>query len=565
MDKSMIRNKDIADKSILNKIGRWIGLMVPCFIIVLGCIFDYIYYIQTDDYEMNYISMGGISGEPNEHIIFIKSILGCVLKNLYNIYNHINWFGVTYLFLILMCVYILLFTLKKYIEFHWALLISIMVEMVVLCWLTFTVIAYLCTVTAGVKWIESTSIEEGHMKNDILNGFLVVFLFVSGYVLRENALISGVILLIPFLIFFIKNIRKKMSIIVVLLSLVCIVCVAGFEKKTYESDLWQNYKEYNALRAAMVDYPINDYDEHKKEYDELELSRNDYECLTNWIFADKEVYSAKTLEKILDNIKIERKYELNIFKVGIKMLRTKEFWFFVLFSILIIYLSKQQRRYQFVESLFTIGLVGILFVINRALIRVYVPIYLTGILCMLYIYCKYCYKETALGKKRWLLILLLFVTLVPTMLYLSMAYNNGKVKEERKLKYAQEREYIHNHQDKFFVVERMYNLMQYQPVLKINERAPFINVMDVGHWQIYNDVYYKQAEIYKFEKTDRLLMNIVENDNFLYLHDANESDLFLQRIKRYLEEHGDESVNMKKVYEFKDTEDVLYHMSTNKN
>lgn len=552
-----MKNKYNVNKTILNRIGIGFGLILPFLIMMLGCIFDWIYYIQSDDYEINYISMGGISGEPNEHIVFIKSILGYVLKGLYNIYSGINWFGLVYLLLILICVYILFFIFKKYIKFCYALMISIIVEVVVLCWLTFTVIAYLCIVTAGLLFMEMLLGKEKNLKTDILSGGGTVFLFMCGFVIREDAFKSGLILLIPFLVFFIGNIRKKVGIIVALLSLVCIIGIFGIEEKAYESDVWQNYKEYNSLRAATTDFPINDYDDCKTEYAELNISRNDYNGLQNWIFADKEVFSVKTLQKISDNTKIENKYELNIFKVVIEMLMTKEFWIFIMFSVLMIYLSEKHRKYQVIESLFTLGVVAILFVINRALLRVYVPIYLVGILCMLYVYIKDCYKSTINKKKKLIQVLLVFIMLMPTLAYSFMAYNNVKVKEERKIQYAQEREYVHKNQDKFFVVSTMIDLMQYQPVLKISESEPFINVRDVGHWSMYNDTYYKQAELYKFKEKDRLLMNIAENDNFVYIHNTTHS-MFPEIIKQYIEEHSGKKIGAEKIYEFKNTGDVVY-------
>ena len=86
----------------IKKFSRIILELIPLCIVVLGYLLGRIYFIQSDDYEMNYIAGGGLHGKPDEHLIFIKSIYGYITKNLYSVFHNVNWFGIGYLFVLVL-------------------------------------------------------------------------------------------------------------------------------------------------------------------------------------------------------------------------------------------------------------------------------------------------------------------------------------------------------------------------------------------------------------------------------------------------------------------------------
>ena len=523
-------------------------------IVVLGYLLGRIYFIQSDDYEMNYIAGGGLHGKPDEHLIFIKSIYGYITKNLYSVFHNVNWFGIGYLFVLVLCTYLILHVLKKQTKFIYAWFIAIAIEIIVLCWLTFTVIAYVCVLTAFLLLSQITG--ETNKKHKIIYGVIIALMFVCSWIFRQNAFVSGVILLMPLGWFMLKKSHKKYIFMICIIVLLGITFVEGVESFTYNDDMWKEYKEFNVCRSQMVDYPIATYDENKDMYAKLDLSKNDYECLTNWIFADKDVYSVEVLNSISSQMKIKEKYEINPVNIFKGMVAIKECWIFLAIATILIVLSKKNRKYQIVQGLFMFMVLGILFVIGRVITRVYVFPFVMGIVAIGYMKLKDI--SCTSWKKRKIGLILIAGGVIATLgLYLNSLNKYTNSIKQREEIYKPERQYIAYNKKQFFTVSRLVNIMPYKDISKTNEKEKMDNILSTGDWQIYNNTYWKKAQKYKFKYKNRLLIDIVDN-NFRYLAYKNDGEKRLELIHNYLEEHTGKTIGVRVIKEFENTGDKLY-------
>lgn len=534
-----------------------VSMAIPALLIVLGCFFKCIYYIQSDDYEMNIISMGGVSGKPDEHLIFIKAVLGYILKSFYNLNNNINWYGVFYLLTIILCIYTIFFVIKKYINYVWALIVTILIEIVILSWLTFTVLAYFCIFAAIIKLCDFCG--EKEKKNKIFNLFVIIFEIIIAYLLRVDSFYSGILLIVPMILCFIKRKDIKIISVVSLVSIILIVGVNIIESNAYESELWQKYKTYNYLRSQVSDFPINDYETHKDEYEKLNLSENDYNCLKGWRFSDNIVFSPEVLREVVNNKEFNVRYNVNFIDLVKNITGNKEFWLFLCTYLCLLVISNK-KKYQVFQMIFVYGLVAVLFFINRGLLRVYVAIYAVGFLAMLCIYTKN--KEKRLNKEKIFIYFIFIIIASLSTLYIRMDYKNITDKRTKEKIYASEVKYINNNIDKFFVIDRMTSIMENKSILDMKFGTEFVNVLDLGHWSIYNDTYYMQAEKYKFTYVERLYLNLVYNDNFYYIcNNSINNEVIDKYLMTFLNEHIDKELVVEKIAEFEDSGDIVYKLS----
>ena len=530
--------------------------VIPLIVLMIGIKCNMIYYVQSDDYWMNNISWGGFSGNPSEHIVFVKCIIGHFLKALYNIYSYPNWYGLYYLCIGLLCVYVVMLVLKKYVSFQVSVFVACFLEVLILLWLTFTVLAYMCTLIAVMVLF---SIEESNTKKNKFSKYLVAcFLMINAYILRDDAFFTGILLIVPLIIFEIKSKIKAL----LLFAIICILGISGIsicEKLTYGSEIWKNYKDYNSLRSANVDFPIDEYEDNKNLYDRIGMSKNDVNCLKNWIFADKDVFSEENLREIAKNTKVCTRYNYNPISIILKM---KEYpiaiiyaFLFLVLSLCFVKTSNNARKLQILQLLFMFGAIGALFVINRPVDRVIVPMGIVGTLSVYYMHIKENTNSLEYGK----LIVPIICAVSSIMLVTGICMYATYIKKSNwDSNYEEEREYIWNHTDTLFVVERMHPYTQHQPVTKVNRTKPFLNMMDIGHWRIYNDDYYQIVEKYNLKYKENILLDLVENDNVLFLYEHQNDANAQKMVKTFLEEHTGRKIKVNIIKKFAKTDDILY-------
>ena len=113
-----------------------------------------------------------------------------------------------------------------------------------------------------------------------------------------------------------------------------------YNKYAYSSnDFFFFFNEYNLVRSAVLDNPIASYEGKKAQFEALKISENDLNCLKQWIFADKNVYSMETMKQLSDINQLTEKREFNLINIIRKMLQEEYNYFFAVILILFILYS----------------------------------------------------------------------------------------------------------------------------------------------------------------------------------------------------------------------------------
>lgn len=66
----------------------------------------------------------------------------------------------------------------------------------------------------------------------------------------------------------------------------------------YNSEYYSDYNSFNSARANVVDYQMLPYDDIAEELEDLGVSRNDYDLISSWTFADRSYITAELLNNI---------------------------------------------------------------------------------------------------------------------------------------------------------------------------------------------------------------------------------------------------------------------------
>lgn len=536
--------------------------LLPVIFIVMVSKCNFLYYIQSDDYQMNYISMGGITGVPDEHLVFIKSIYGIITRFLYNINPKINWFGLIYIIIILVLIYTMFLVLSAHINTRVALILSLVLEIITICLLTFTTIAYFC-IAVGLMAIIEGVIKEGDKLKKFTLLFAGVFLVVCSYTLRSTAMITGLLLALPALIISANKLIRTKEFYVTLIGIaIFISIVIIIDNKSYDSKMWKEYKTFNSVRTQVVDYPIDEYKDNEQVYKKLSMSENDVNCIKDWIFADKKVFSTDKLSKVANSTKLTTRYNLKFQNILKNFLKTKETYILLAISILLVSLCARQKQKLIIvlQAIITYGSVLSLIVLNRFLPRVYIPIFIVGALnvCFIYLIGNEKTNKTMNKKKIILLISVFLVISISTTLYLNMY--KGKVNKRKvvETEFRDLRQYILNHKDVVFISDYMFYIVNYQSVLDINAPKPYINLMNIGHWNIYDEAYYKQVNEYKLSYKDRLLIDIANDKNVLFIDGSVKKTRQMIETEIFIREHTNKKIKVVPIKKFGKSNSRIY-------
>lgn len=526
---------------------------IPLLIMVLLCVFNMIHYCIYDDYIMNYICTGEGTGNPNEHLIFINIVLGYILKLEYLVCPYINWFGLMYVITVLLCVYGIMYVFCHHTKYIYALFVSVTVEILFIIFLTFTSMGYICTAVGVLIGVDSV-VMNNIKKRDMFFGGVFLLL---GFMFRQDAFCTGLLLLAPIIVFYIKKIHWRKITFPCVLTGCLIIALYVLNTVGYSSDLWKNYNEFNHVRANVYDFPRAEYEENEKQYLELNISKNDYECLNGMIFADKDFFSAEKMGSIFNINELNEKYNLNLLSIVKQMLGMKSNWIFLLVLIVAIICTPREKvKYLLMQGIFVWGLIGALYLRNRALPRIIVPIHVIGILFILY-ECIKCKKN----KKKKIcvcIISILFFTLLVRNIPEWMNY--GVQNEKNREKYEIVNEFIQENDDTLYlsgVYERA-DMLYNKPVMLINRNDTIGNWLPLGDWNTYNDKYYEIVKQYNVTYPDRLLIDLAEDGNVKLL--TQKEGEIAEGVQNYIEEHTGKKIEVVVDDEIKEAGVVIYNL-----
>lgn len=278
----------------------WIGLAFFAF--------QQVTFETNDDNAMARIIYGMDTTYYDPHLVYINVILGYFMKGLLLLFPSVPWYAVLQCVVVSIAFFILIYLIFNRFNISKGLFPVLMLVIFFgaeYCQsLQFSKTAGIATV-AGVLLLFD-SVKEGQEKTYwkwILGGLMTIV----GSLYRFNAF--GVVL-IPLIgigiMMLIKPLRdrdfKRMLYICLPFIIVFSVCLIFRFYNTWEyqrSEMWVFFKEFNSLRAQLLDYGFPEYSSNETLYKSLGISLEDLQMFTQWDFADPEVFTIDAMKKLI--------------------------------------------------------------------------------------------------------------------------------------------------------------------------------------------------------------------------------------------------------------------------
>ncbi|MCC8073658.1 MAG: hypothetical protein LIO62_05985 [Clostridiales bacterium] len=327
------------------------------------------------------------TNEHSEFLVFIHVGYGYILRFLYTLLPSINWYSIMYLVAFNICFITLFKIVADYESPIYAIGLVAFCQGFLYINLTFTILAFLCVAT-GILWtIHKVKKVD---KNSIGNLLYSFFLILMGFGFRRGYSILIVLLLLFVPLYFFSIIRKRNSVISVLVVFCMIPASFGILTATqnlYVSNVITEesyFTQFNEYRSAVTDSGQNDYEEHAEEYAALGLTENDIYLASRFMYADKNVFSAENIEGIVEARDIGDSYNLNVLSVAKQMVTNKYVFAFACFALLMFIICKGQRFEIFSIAFTAMVALLYLFVCQRPRGQVLYPIIVCTVLMLLY-------------------------------------------------------------------------------------------------------------------------------------------------------------------------------------
>ena len=558
MENRRIKLRPIEKNSVLIVCSFLLSAIVA--IIILG--FDEIYYSMADDYLMHLISKGVFGNGADAYLVFINIILGYILKGLNILLPSLDWFILFYIFAIIYCFTLLIFIFYKETKNLFFVAGLVLIESVIIYHLTFTIVAYLCIATAFLYWADL--IISDSAKISVLNIIIISSCFCLGIMYRKGVYLSTICLFIPFIIFYIKRILTKAHLIVVVWLFFLFTITSFVNDQAYHnSEQWEEYSEFNKNRAQVVDNIVVNYAENQEKLQEIGLSENDLKCVYQWIFADKEVFSADRMQKLAEINPAQTRLNFDFVDILKKMIGLNYNYYFLFVIVLALYFSGLKKSpYILATSFLVYGEIAALYIRNRPVERIMIPIYIIGSL-LLFIGGKN-YKGVK-SRKSFPVVGTLFALML-MFAQVNMIIDNNKLTEEyeaRNNKYKEVYEYINQHHEWLFAgsSSTLNGLLYNDNVLGIGTQMSVENVIKLGSWDIYSSRYYYQTKKYNIEDPDRLILGMADNENVVYI--VNSDNTYEKNsLKQFFLEHEDGDTEFELVKKFENVGIEIYRLET---
>ncbi len=318
-------------------------LILSAFLCLVTLPFRTLYFMEPDDYLLNFIANGSYGWKYSENLVYIRTSIGYLLKGLYHLTGAVNWYAVL-LLLVILCSFAVFY------DILWlrtrsaaALLLTASLNfLAVPGFFTYTAAAFF-SACAGLLLLEDGLFHRRDAKNTgavELTAGIVFFYFRSA--LRKDTIVPELILCFPIAVYSflhtirgcaskvkkgddkrfsdghsfrssktqnadstaccempsrISNTKNAHSAIFrrILPALLAGILLFGgdavIQSSSYGSDTWKFFSSFNEARTSVVDYNRLSYDLHKTELESAGLSATDYDMLCSWKFADKKVFT----------------------------------------------------------------------------------------------------------------------------------------------------------------------------------------------------------------------------------------------------------------------------------
>ncbi|MDO4619101.1 MAG: hypothetical protein Q4B09_00620 [Lachnospiraceae bacterium] len=266
-----------------------------------------VYFMVADDYLLNYIANGSYGKDGSAHLVYIRIVLGGLLKGLYTLTTAVNWFLVLLLVLLIVSFAVLYCVVLRSTGHLLPLLPLMVINLSVpVFFLTYTAVAFIvCAAGAGLWYLFFL-----HGTTRKRNAFVGSILIVTALCLRADSVVPTLLLCSPlFLHLLVSAVKEgrlkspkafasvvKNACLPLLLLAALLISTGAAERYAYSDPGWRDFLDYTNARAAVVDYAGADYSTYADAFAEIGLSELDYNLLRAWKYCEKPVYSKEVLE-----------------------------------------------------------------------------------------------------------------------------------------------------------------------------------------------------------------------------------------------------------------------------
>lgn len=522
----------------LNKTNK---LLLSSIIVFLGLIlFSLLYnfrYLVADDFLINYL-IEGYYGKGYNQISnpYVSVLLMSLLSLLQNIAPIFNWYYI-YLFSTLIISFIILHLLMfRHNLPYYSHIFLIISQILLSILLTYTITAYLLIFVGFILYIKSINKKET---------IISIILIILGISTRTDAVITGLLLLFPIIIYeFIKNKNKKIIyFLIISLSTFAITYLTN-NLILNANEVQKEYIEWNNASTQIRDFLKIDYEKYEEEFKEIDVSKNDLNCFYSWMFSNKDLFNTETLITISNFRNINEKYSFNPIFWVIMFFINKFYLLYVLLSILFLVLNKSNKYSQFTILTGFIALIG-LAIRKRFVLRIIIPIIFITI-CFLLLYEKDFFIKRFNTKKTNILIIF---SLIFSIIFLGL--NHKDIFYPEAINTGNSYDYIKENEDMFFICDE-YNTeknIRKNICSVFNNDEKIENLTSLGNWTTFSTQYYYILDKYKIENKNNLYDAIVLED----IKYVSSNKIELEYFETYLDEHY-ENIELIQIYKSEDIE-----------
>lgn len=513
-----------------NKKQKILWLMLSIFIAAVYVVFGRMRYLEPEDYVFTG-TLAGVSGfDDLQYFLhpYYSVILSRILATIANITGIFNIYAVFILSVyvaVFVAVHLLATKCKEPDIIHLA---AIIFQCLLARYLTYTSIAYLAV---GVFMIYVYVRPERKL---VLEDLLFVILALCGILMRGEILITTFLMLSPCLLKPIFESKKKRTASVTAIIILAVVYLStqSYNNAVYHADdVWSKYYDWNVASTNIRDFAAIDYEAYRETFLDIGWSSNDLALVSSWKFIDLNTFSEDNLEKVASAVSINDRYELNPFKLAYGMIGQKTSLIMLVSALFIILSQKRPRRikewvWNLAACIIPLGLMGALFLRQRYVERIAVPILILGLLQMLFLI-----KPNSSRKNRALrftaLILCCSLLLIAEMRFVKQT--EGNPHEELS-------EYLHSTEDILFITNSglANELLCSNAIINISVRDYYPNVLKMGSWDSYTKRYYNQISKFGIKDPDNMFYALATEENVRLLTYEPKDCVALER---YLLEH----------------------------
>ena len=301
---------EIRIKDRLNKFTEKISahpLITAVILCSLVCLAALIFcdpkYETNDDFWVDAVLSGALSGKYDPHLLFSNILLGYLLAGIYSLIPNISFYFVMLEALGLISMIAIVYLILKHNRPGIGLLASFILiacfsnDLFIL--VQFTKTSAAAVAAGGFLFLEGIANPDTKRKKTMAILGAVLFLF--GSMLRFESIYSVILFLF---IVFIALVWKKPFKVVATRFLLCVLLLGSAYGLTMVSRaIWAadpscaEFNQLNGYRVAVADVKHPEYEDYRSEFEAIGIDETDYEMINSWGFTDLGVFTPEKLSQ----------------------------------------------------------------------------------------------------------------------------------------------------------------------------------------------------------------------------------------------------------------------------